>query len=140
MSSIAVRTGLKNAWPGLVPTIPLFDTINEVPSNLEVEIPIWATFVFDVVNRGPITMGSNPWVEEVGTATVALMGESGVGDDAVAQAAQTVIDAWGAWISASKDLWVQSIDGPRPPDPEAVGDIFRLAVIFNYHYQTRGGS
>jgi hypothetical protein len=140
MSNIAVRNAFKSAWATLVPTIPLFDTINEAPSNLEVEVPIWATFLFDVSNRGPVTMGSNPWVEEVGTAAVALMGESGVGDEEVAQAAQTVIDAWGAWQALAGNLWVQSVDGPRPPDPEAIGDIFRLMVVLNYHYQTRGGS
>lgn len=138
MSSISVRERLRAAWPTITPGLPFFETINDSPTNLEVEIPIWGTFVFDVVSRQHTTMGSHPWIVEEGTATVALMSYSGVGDDEVAAAAEQVIQGWELWKDGS-DLWIQSVDGPRPPDLEAVGDIYRLIVVLTYHYQTRGG-
>jgi hypothetical protein len=139
MSSQAVRLAFRTAWPILVPTIPLVETINDAPTDMETEQQIWATFVFDVINRADVTMGTNPWTEETGVAMVALMGYSGVGDDLVGQAAATVMAAWKHWISADKMLWLSSVDGPRPPDLETVGDKYRLSVSLNYAYQTRGG-
>jgi hypothetical protein len=136
MSSFAVRSAIRDAWPLLLPTIPLVNTISESP---EVDVPVWATLVFDVINRGPITMGSNPWIEETGVAMIALMCYSGAGDDEVAQHADTVMRAWHEWISPDKAIWIQSVDGPRPPDLEAGGNYYRLSVNLNYAHQTRGG-
>lgn len=139
MSSHAVRLAFKAAWPTLVPDIPLVDTINDSPDNPEMESSMWATFIFDVTGSGPVTMGSNPWFEEQGVVIVALMSYSGIGDDVAALAADKVVRAWRQWISPDKAIWVQSVDGPRAPDLETVGDRYRLSVNLNYAYQTRGG-
>lgn len=139
MSSISVRDRMRAAWPIITPSLPFFETINDSPTNLEVEVPIWGTFIFDVVTRAHQTMGSHPWIVEEGTATVALMSYSGIGDDEIAAVADSVVRGWELWKSGD-DLWIQSVDGPRPPDLEAVGDVYRLIVTLTYHYQTRGGS
>jgi hypothetical protein len=139
MSSPAVRDAIRAAWPTLVPTIPLVETINDTPETLEIEVPIWATLVFDVTNRGPVTMGSHPWIEETGMIVVALMSYSGTGDDEVARAAGVIMQAFEMWISPDKAIWIQSVDGPRSPDMEAGGNVYRLSVNLNYAYQTRGG-
>jgi len=138
MSSGTVRDAMKAAWPVLVPGIPLVETINDSPPDIP-DVPIWATFIFDVTSSGPVTMGSDPWFEEVGVAMVALMSYSGEGDDTVATAAEDVIKAWRLWISPDKAIWIQSADGPRPPDLETVGNAYRLSVNLNYAYQSRGG-
>jgi hypothetical protein len=85
-------------------------------------------------------MGSRPWIEETGIALVVLMSYAGIGDDQVATVAEEVTRAWSMWINDTGDVWIHSVDPPRPPDAEAVGDIFRMAVGLNYRYQTRGGS
>lgn len=139
MSSPHVRSTFTSAWPTKVPDIPFFGTINTSPTNLEVELPIWATAIFDVTSRGHETMGKNPWIVENGSINIALMSYSGVGDDEVALAAEKVMRAFELWYPDSS-LWIQSVDGPRPPDLESVGDVYRLLVVLNYTYQTRGGS
>lgn len=140
MSSEFVRSAIREQWPVLLPTVPLFETINDSPSNLEVEIPIWATLAFDVSSRTNTTMGSRPWIEEDGVVSVMIMSYSGTGDDEITPVADEIVKAWEMWIDDTKNLWVQSVDGPRPPDPEAAGDVYRLLVNLNYRYQTRGGS
>ena len=138
MSSGTVREAMKTAWADLVPTIPLVETINDTPDTIP-ESPIWATFIFDVTSSGPVTMGSDPWFEELGVAMVALMSYSGEGDLTVAAVAEDVIKAWRLWISPDKAIWIQSADGPRPPDMETAGNSYRLSVNLNYAYQSRGG-
>jgi hypothetical protein len=140
MSSPAVREAIREAWLVLTPDIPFVETINDKPPHGATAVPLWGTLIFDVIGRGAVTMGSRPWREETGTATIALMSYAGVGDDVVAQAASQAMLAWDEWISADGSIWIQSVEGPRPPDLEAVGDAFRLAVTLNYTYQTRGGS
>lgn len=139
MSSPFVREKIEAAWKILTPTLPFFETINDAPSNLEVEIPIWGTLVYDVVSRRHETMGSRPWIVEEGTASIVLMSYSGVGDNEIATVAYDVMKAWDLW-RYDDSLWVQAVEGPRPPDLEAIGDTYRMLVVLTYHYQTRGGS
>lgn len=140
MSSIAVRQALRQAWAAVTPALLYAETINELPDPATVEASIWGTFVFDSTVRNDQTMGSKPWIEEQGVAVVVLCSLSGVGDDAVAQVAEDVVRGWTMWINDTQDIWIHSVDPPRPPDPEAAGDIYRLMVSLNYRYQTRGGS
>lgn len=140
MSSIAVREALKAAWPTVTPLLPFVDTINTTVDEYEAGAPIWGTFVFDANIRSDQTMGSKPWIEEQGMAVVVLMSHAGIGDDLVAAVANDVVRGWTMWINDTQDIWIHSVDPPRPPDPEAAGDIYRLMVSLNYRYQTRGGS
>lgn len=139
MSSAYVRTAVKTAWPVLVPTIPFVETINTVPSSVEIDVPIWAALIFETSASNHITMGSRPLIEEYGTITVALMSYSGEGDDSIAAAADVIVRAFQMWITSDRSLWIQSVDGPRPPDAEAIGDHYRLIVNLNYVHQTQGG-
>jgi len=140
MSSRKVRDELRLAWGVLTPTLPFVETINELPDPATVEEDLWATFVFEGAAADHQTMGARPWVEEQGTATVAIFGRGGVGDQQILAVAEEVTRAWSMWINSAKDVWIHSVDPPRSPDLEAVGDTFRLAVPLNYRYQTRGGS
>jgi hypothetical protein len=138
MSSLFVREKIQAAWPTLTPSLPFFATINDAPTNLEVEVPIWGTLVYDVITRRHVTMGKNPWIVEEGTATIALMSYSGVGDDEISAVSETVMKAWDLW-QYDDSLWIQAVEGPRPPDLEAIGDVYRMLVVLTYNYQTRGG-
>jgi hypothetical protein len=140
MSSIAVREALRAAWPIVTPTLPYVETINTLVDPALTDARIWGTFVFESIARDPQTMGSRPWIEEQGVASVMLLSYAGVGDDEVAAAADLVVRGWTEWINGTKDIWIQSVDPPRAPDTEAVGDVYRLMVNLNYRYQTRGGS
>jgi hypothetical protein len=137
MSSIAVREALRAAWPIVTPTLPYVETINTLANP---DASIWGTFIFEAIARDPQTMGSRPWIEEQGVASVMLLSYAGVGDNDVAAVAELVVRGWTDWINGTKDIWIQSVDPPRAPDTEAVGDIYRLMVNLNYRYQTRGGS
>ena len=140
MSSPAVREAIRAAWPTLTPTIPYVETINVTPPEADVAPAVWATITFEASTRDDQTMGSRPWIEEAGVAVVVFLAYAGVGDDAVVAAADEVTLAWTGWIDPTKSIWIHSVDPPRPPDSEAVGDIYRMAVGLNYRYQTRGGS
>lgn len=139
MSSPEVRAELIQAWQAISPNLPYVATINEFVAPSTTTGPVWGTFVFDVISRLDQTMGSHPWIEEQGTATIVLMAQSGTGDDYVASVAGNLVRAWTMWINSAQDLWISSVEAPRPPDPEAVGDAYRLTVVLNYRYQTRGG-
>jgi hypothetical protein len=140
MSSIFVRESLIQAWPLITPAIPYVPTINQTVLDVDTDKPIWGTFIFDVVTREHQTMGSRPWIEEAGVAVVALVSYAGVSDTEVARAASLVVTGWEMWHNSDQSLWIHSVDGPSVPDPEAVGDAYRLTVTLNYRYQTRGGS
>lgn len=140
MSSIAVREALRAAWPTITPLLPFVETINTLVDESDAGVPIWGTFIFESQARDHQTMGSKPWIEESGVALVVLMSFSGIGDDQVAAVADDVVRGWTMWINSTQDIWIHSVDPPRAPDVEAVGDVFRLAVGLNYRYQTKGGS
>lgn len=140
MSSLAVRDALRLAWPTITPTIPYVETINQLVDPSETDGPIWGSFSFEAQTRDAQTMGSQPWFEEQGIASILLISYSGVGDDEVAAAADLIVRGWSEWINSTQDIWIHSVDPPRPPDPEAIGDVYRLMVNLNYRYQTRGGS
>lgn len=140
MSSIAVRDALRAAWATVTPTLPYVETISQVVDPATTDVEVWGTFVFDSTARDSQTMGSKPWIEEQGTAAVMIAAYSGLGDDVVAQAAEDVVKGWTGWASAALDIWIHSVDPPRPPDLEAIGDTYRMVVVLNYRYQTRGGS
>jgi hypothetical protein len=139
MSNIAVRNALVAAWPILTPNLPYVPTINQIVADQDTDVPIWGTFIFDTSTRVHDTMGSRPWIEEQGIAIVALLSYSGVTDQDIAQAASDVVKAWEMWHNSDGSIWIHSVDGPSVPDPEAVGDVYRLTVTLNYRYQTRGG-
>jgi len=140
MSSIAVRDALRAAWPTVTPTIPYVETINELVDPSETDAAVWGSFIFEATTRDTQTMGSKPWLEEQGSASVVLIAYAGLGDDVVAEAAELVVKGWTGWINSTQDIWIHSVDPPRSPDVEAVGDAYRLMVNLNYRYQTRGGS
>lgn len=140
MSSLAVRNALRAAWSGITPAIPYVETINTTPPESEVAVPIWATFMFEGQGSDHQTMGSRPWIEESGVAIIVIMAFAGVGDDEVAAAADDMVRGWTNWIDSTGNIWISSVDPPRSPDGEAVGDVYRLTVGLNYRYQTRGGS
>lgn len=140
MSSIYVRNAIVAAWPLVTPTIPYVPTLNQRVLDQDTDVPIWGTLIFEASARPHLTMGSHPWIEEQGLAVVALMSYSGVTDEQVAEAASLVVKAWEMWHNDDGQLWINSVDGPSVPDPEAVGDTYRLIVTLNYRYQTRGGS
>lgn len=136
MSSQTVRDQLKNAWA--VPGVPLVDTINQSADFLTPDPPIWATFAFTADQSVHTTMGSSPWLEESGIASVFLGGSSGDSDQDVATAAEEVKKFWQMWISQDKNTWITSINGPRPPDPDAQGITYSLVVDLVYIHQYRG--
>ncbi len=140
MSSPAVRDALRAAWSLLTPSIPYVETINTTPPESETAAPVWATFMFEGQGRDLQTMGSRPWIEESGVAIAVIMAFAGVGDDVVAAAADDIVQGWTNWIDSTGNIWINSVDPPRAPDGEAVGDLYRLTVGLNYRYQTRGGS
>lgn len=137
MSSPAVRSQFRAAWA--VTGVPLVETLNENPSDVEIDVPVWATVMFTADTSQHQTMGSSPWIEEQGTITIMIHSYSGVTDSVVAAAAGEVKNFWDMWISDTKDTWVTSTVGPRPPDPDAQGDYYRLAVDLSYSHQYRGG-
>lgn len=140
MSSPAVRDALRAAWPVITPTIPYVETLNTLVDPSATDAEIWGSFSFEALLRDAQTMGSQPWIEEQGLASIMLISYAGVGDDEVAAAADLVVRGWTSWINSTQDIWIHSVDPPRPPDPEAIGDAYRLMVNLNYRYQTRGGS
>lgn len=136
MSSAPVREAFRAAWA--VPNLPLIETINGPVDYLDTQVPVWATFGFTADETGFQTMGSSPWMEESGVAVVFLCSESGTSDTVVADAAEEVRKFWAMWISPDKNIWVNGIVGPRPPDPDAQGITYSLSVELHYRRQFKG--
>lgn len=136
MSSQAVRKEFRDGWA--VPAVPLFDTINKSADFATPDPPVWATFSFTADQQSHLTMGSTPWIEEIGVASVFLSSESGETDNAVVAAAEEVRKFWQMWRSSDGNTWVSSVIGPRPPDPDAQGVTYALIVDLIYSHQYRG--
>lgn len=136
MTIQTVRQAFYDAWA--VPNLPLIKTINQAADFATPDPPIWATFAFAADQSSHTTMGSSPWIEEIGVASVFLGGESGDSDATIAQAAEEVKKFWQMWISPDGNTWVTTINGPRPPDPDAQGITYSLIVDLVYTHQYKG--
>lgn len=139
MSSKTVRDEFRAAWPVLVPGIPLYETINVALDPQAPNLPdLWATLIFNTSGSTPVTMGTNPWMEETGVVSVMLLSLFNTGDDASAQAATSVVEAWTGWQSADGSVWVNTPGAPRAPEEATLGRWSILVVDLDYRYQRRG--
>jgi hypothetical protein len=140
MSSEAVRASMRAAVAAKAPSVPYFDSVNRSERTLNDTQPlpdVWLTLEFDMERRGPVTMGSRPWVEEAGTATVVVLGKSGRGDADVASAASDLSRAFDGWRDPVIDLWIETAGAPQPQPLEGMGEWWALAVPLRYIHQSR---
>lgn len=139
MSSNTVREAFRSAWPTLTPTLPYIETLNVPISDADAEaLPeVWGSIAFSAERDSAITMGSRPWYEETGIASVMIFAKAGRGDLAAAAMAEQVKVAWSAWINPTSNVWVRETAGPRPYLDSSVGNWLVITVDLSYIYQRR---
>lgn len=140
MSSDALRTAVRAAWPTLMPDVPFYETTNQaLPyGSSDPALPaLWGTLLFLGVSRRPLTMGLRPYYEETGTVRIVVLGESGVQDTDVSAAISAAARAWDGWMASSKDMWFSSVGAPQQLEPETRGDWFQMGVDCSYSLQER---
>jgi hypothetical protein len=122
-----------------MPSIPFVESINVPMSDADIEaLPdIWGSLAFTADSNAPVTMGTRPWYEETGTASIFLMGRSGDGDNPVSAAAEEAYASWRAWINPTGNVWVRNASGPRPLSDAIVGNWLVLTVDLSYAFQHR---
>lgn len=133
MSARPVREAFRAAWTLFSPALPYADGINSHPGTLPAR---FGTLVFQAESRRDVTMGTDPWVIEEGTVTVAFFTEAGEGDsDAIDLA--TAAAVWFGGRQLAPDLRVTGISGPNDPAEEGEGAFFEVQVSVNYEWQGR---
>lgn len=139
MSSEAVRSSIRTAWPLVMPTLPLFETINVALDPAAPTLPdVWASLVFNSTGTFAQTMGSRPWLEEQGLASITILSMFGAGDGPGVVAATEAVKAWTGWISPDRSVWVHAPGAPRAPEEATLGRWSILVVDLDYRYQHRG--
>lgn len=123
-------------WNASSPPLPYVPVINEpVDTN---DLPSrWGSAVPEVDSHADVTMGSNPWVEETGHLTVALVVRSGKGSGLLDDAQTWLIETFHGWRTADNDLRFTQVVGPLDPDAAADGEWWRLAFVVHYTAQAR---
>jgi hypothetical protein len=142
MSSIGVRTAVREAWQHLLPGLRYLDTVNRsLPYDPPLPLPdVWGTLAFDVTTRRPLTMGKLPWYEEQGTVTFVICARSGHGDAVGASMGTDVMRAFQTWASRDGSIWFESVGAPKPIELDAVGDWFLFGVAARYKAQERSAT
>lgn len=139
MSNAAVRAAFRDHWIDYAPGIARLEVINTATPEEDLQDAIDATcgaILFQIETREDVTFGSNPWVEERGTATIRLIGPSGKGDPALAQAATAIATRLAGRILAPDVLVLEAV-GPIEEEPEGDGEAYWLAVSARYVWQGR---
>ena len=95
----------------------------------------WGAAVVQPEQRGDVTLGSMPWVEETGTMLVGLFTRSGSGPAALDLPVNYIRQTF---HGARRDgLIIWQVDGPHDVDPEGLGEWWQLAMTARYTFQTR---
>lgn len=123
-------------WSNAIPpeAVTLYQAVNEQLDLNDAHDP-FALVVIQPEASSDVTLGSQPWVEEVGEFAIGLFTRSGKGAAALDQAVQYVRQTFhGARYGG---LIIEAVNGPHDIDPEAVGEWWQLGLSARYKFQTR---
>ena len=126
----------KQAWADLIPAevLPYIEAVNsQVDANAAPDV--WGAAVLQPEQRGDVTLGSMPWVEETGTILVGLFTRSGSGPAVLDQAVDYIRQTFHGL--RTNGLVISQVDGPHDVDPESIGEWWQLAMTARYTFQTR---
>ena len=139
MSSQTVREAVRASWLTLMPDVRYIDTINRaLPYNPPLPLPpIWGTLAFETTTRRFQTMGTSPWVEEVGVVSIIILAKSGHGDNSPVTEATNAMRIWDGWRAAGGDIYFSSVHAPRQLTEESQGDWVLFIVPCDYKAQER---
>lgn len=117
-----------------------------LPSNQHIDVEQlpdpWAGVLVNSQEFRNLTMGSQPWREEVGTFLVGTFVKSNKGFKGNDATARTVREAFMNWSSApsGERLFVESVAGPLDIDPDAEGGWHQLALELHYQAWSQGAA
>jgi len=131
MSSKYVRDEFRGSWTTKVPSITLYETINDDPDHTDMP-DLWASTEFVAFNENQISLGSPSCRRETGTIIVVLNGRAGKGDADLLTAAETIRTAYRHW--AVTDLSVTQIDPPLSDLGYSDGMWYTLSIDISYVY------
>jgi hypothetical protein len=126
----------KQAWADLIPAeaLPYIEAVNsQVDANAAPDV--WGAAVQQPEQRGDVTLGSQPWVEETGVFLIGLFTRSGSGPAALDEAVDYIRQTFHGF--ASDGLVILQVDGPHDVEPDGVGEWWQLALTARYSFQTR---
>jgi hypothetical protein len=106
--------------------------------NMQADIndaPDWGTAMVESESSPDVTLGSQPWVEEIGTFLIGLFTRSGQGPKALDTAVAYVRAAFHGY--RSDGLLIEQVDGPHNGDPEGFGEWWQVGMTARYKFQTR---
>lgn len=123
-------------WNAKGISVPFVEVVN-TPVTLD-EVPDrWGSALMHGDQRRDVSLGSNPWVEEIGTIVVGLFARSGSGRHQLNQAVDELRAVFHGWQSPDKSIHFTSVNGPEDIDPEGAGEWWRLGLTVPYIVQSR---
>ena len=131
MSSQYVRDKFRQSWYALVPSITLYETINDDPDHDSIT-GVWATVMFNAFNETPVSLGQPSCRREEGTITVVLSYRAGEGDRVLNAAAESVRNAFRYWDA--ENITVVQVDPPLASNGFSDGMNYVVDVDITYTY------
>lgn len=132
MSSKYVRDEFRSSWVTEVPTIPLYETLNDDPDHSTMP-DLWASVEFQAFNEERISFGSPSCWEERGTITISIAVKAGTGDASLLTACETVRDAYRSW--EVDNLEIVQVDPPISDSGYSEGLWYYMDVDISYVYE-----
>ena len=137
MSSLEVKTAIREAWDALMPELPRFDIINATPKARDLPT-VWAGLLFDDAPLEPVSIGAGTacW-REIGTCTAIIMTQSGSGDATPGELALLVRQRLFKWSGLQGFLQIVAVHPPKDgldEDPPK-RTYFQTYVELDYVYE-----
>ena len=131
MSSKYVRDEFRDSWDTKVPSIPLYETLNDDPDHDDMP-DLWATVEFVAFNEAQVSLGSPSCRRETGTIIIVVSARAGIGDATLLTAAETIRTAYRHW--AVTDLNITQIDPPLSDLGYSDGMWYTMSIDVSYVY------
>lgn len=123
-------------WAAVGMPVPLLEVVN---TNVDMSaLPDqWAGALLLSDNRGDVTLGSAPWVEESGQIVVGLLARAGKGRTLLDSAVDALRQYFHGYLTSDGTIHFLAVIGPEDIDPEANGEWWRLGMRVPFTVQSR---
>ena len=132
MSSGAVRTAFETAWLTLMPTLPLYDTINEEPDRDTLPAE-WVTVDYLSFGEERVSLGDTACRRETGTIVPIVFVKAGSAGTQVIVLADAVKDAFRDWKDPTLKIKITAVS-PGENGDSSDGRWFAASINLTYVY------
>ena len=132
MSSGAVRTAFETAWPTLLPTLALVDTLNDEPDRNTLPDE-WATLDFISTGESRESLSNPACRRERGTIIPIVFVKAGSGSAQAIVLADSIKDAFRDWEDPTQTISITAVS-PGETGDSSDGRWMGVSINLDYVY------